>query len=63
MLGAAAMHTRRLGLPIAVHVGFNATAREPDESAARDAEAAAAQGRFEAMYDLVLETQPSWGSS
>ena len=31
------------------------------EHAARAAEAAAAQGEFEAMYDLLFETQPEWG--
>lgn len=31
------------------------------EGAARAAEAAAAQGEFEAMYDLLFETQPGWG--
>jgi protein-disulfide isomerase len=33
------------------------------ESAARAAEAAAAQGKFEEMYDLLFETQPEWGES
>jgi protein-disulfide isomerase len=31
--------------------------------AARAAEAAAAQGKFEEMYDLLFETQPTWGES
>ncbi len=31
------------------------------EAAARAAEAAAAQGQFEEMYDLLFETQPQWG--
>ena len=30
-------------------------------SAARAAEAAAAQGKFEEMHDLLFETQPEWG--
>lgn len=34
---------------------------ENSEGAARAAEAAAAQGEFEAMYDLLFETQPEWG--
>lgn len=34
---------------------------ENSEEAARAAEAAAAQGEFEAMYDLLFETQPEWG--
>ncbi|WP_229022853.1 DsbA family protein [Actinomarinicola tropica] len=33
------------------------------EAAAQAAEAAAAQGRFEEMYDLLFETQPQWGES
>ena len=31
------------------------------EAAARAAEAAAAQGEFEQMYDRLFETQPQWG--
>ena len=31
------------------------------EAAARAAEAAAAQGKFEEMYDRLFETQPEWG--
>ena len=31
------------------------------EAAAQAAEAAAAQGKFEEMYDLLFETQPQWG--
>lgn len=31
------------------------------ESAARAAEAAAAQGKFEEMYERLFETQPEWG--
>lgn len=31
------------------------------EEAARAAEAAAAQGKFEEMYDRLFETQPEWG--
>ena len=31
------------------------------EAASRAAEAAAAQGKFEEMYDLLFETQPQWG--
>jgi protein-disulfide isomerase len=31
------------------------------EAASRAAEAAAAQGKFEEMYDLLFETQPEWG--
>lgn len=31
------------------------------EAAAQAAEAAAAQGQFEEMYDLLFETQPQWG--
>jgi protein-disulfide isomerase len=31
------------------------------EAAARAAEAAAEQGKFEEMYDLLFETQPEWG--
>lgn len=31
------------------------------EEAARAAEAAAEQGKFEEMYDLLFETQPEWG--
>lgn len=31
--------------------------------AAQAAEAAAAQGKFEEMYDLLFETQPTWGES
>lgn len=31
------------------------------EAAARAAEAAAAQGKFEEMYDMLFETQPEWG--
>ena len=31
------------------------------EAAARAAEAAAAQGKFEAMYDILFQTQPQWG--
>jgi protein-disulfide isomerase len=31
------------------------------DEAARAAEAAAAQGQFEEMYDLLFETQPEWG--
>ncbi len=34
---------------------------ENSEGAAQAAEAAAAQGEFEAMYDLLFETQPEWG--
>jgi protein-disulfide isomerase len=34
---------------------------ENSEEAARASEAAAAQGRFEEMYDLLFETQPEWG--
>lgn len=30
------------------------------EAAARAAEAAAAQGKFEAMYDMLFQTQPRW---
>lgn len=31
------------------------------EAASQAAEAAAAQGKFEEMYDLLFETQPQWG--
>ncbi|MEP6297494.1 MAG: thioredoxin domain-containing protein, partial [Ilumatobacter sp.] len=34
---------------------------ENSEGAAQAAEAAAAQGEFEAMYNLLFETQPEWG--
>lgn len=34
---------------------------ENSEGAAQAAEAAAAQGEFEAMYNLLFETQPQWG--
>ena len=33
------------------------------QRAAQAAEAAAAQGKFEEMYDLLFETQPNWGES
>lgn len=33
------------------------------EAAAQAAEAAAAQGKFEEMYDMLFETQPTWGES
>ena len=33
------------------------------ERAARAAEAAGAQGKFEEMYDRLFETQPEWGES
>ncbi|WP_040494585.1 DsbA family protein [Ilumatobacter nonamiensis] len=34
---------------------------ENSEAAAQAAEAAAAQGEYEAMYNLLFETQPDWG--
>lgn len=33
------------------------------ERAARAAEAAAAQGKFEQMYDLLFTTQPQWAET